>query len=145
MQKHDCDYGLLSSYHATIFAYRSMQYEEVKGKRRRVNVMVLSDMYEIGTTSSSHMFSWFLHALKASRARVPLPSVNLNLALDFMSSKKVKQAEKKKGVNFKFAVGPQIRYVINSAIVAQLRTNIRTLPCSFHALLYPQLHGRGVL
>jgi len=110
MQKHDCDYGLLSSYHATIFAYRRMQYEEVKGKRRRVNVMVLSDMYEIGATSSSHMFSWFLHALKASRVRVPLPSVNLNLALDFMSSKKVKQAEKKKGVNFKFAVGPQISY-----------------------------------
>lgn len=112
MSKHNCDYGLLSSYHATIFAYRGSQTVQIKGKTKVMNVLFLSDIYEIGTASLSPIFAWFLHALKTPASRVPLPRINADLAAKFMSEDEIRRMELKENATgkFRFQVGPQQAY-----------------------------------
>ena len=57
-------------------------------------------MYRIGTATLSHLFAWFLHALRGTNP-VPLPKVDMTLAVKFMSEVEIQKIKRT------FEAGPQ--------------------------------------
>ncbi|KLO05331.1 hypothetical protein SCHPADRAFT_1002972 [Schizopora paradoxa] len=106
---HECDYGILSSYHETIFVYRKTYYDQGKP----MNILFLSETYEIGSSSLSPMFSLFLHTLETTPTDIPVPPINRALAAKFMSDSEVEKMERRKDTRkkkFKFPIGLQTTY-----------------------------------
>ncbi|KLO03969.1 hypothetical protein SCHPADRAFT_948127 [Schizopora paradoxa] len=119
MSNHKCNFGLLSCYHLTVFAYRRSYSYKVEKNNRTMNVMFISEVYKIGAASLTPIFSWFLHLLTAPTASggqpdIFVPDINTDLVLQFMKKGNVtrleKERTKEKGEEFTFEAGPQPIY-----------------------------------
>lgn len=112
MRYHSCKEGILSSYHSTVFVHW-VEYKVTVDRKpnQTMNVLYVSDAFELGRVSPSLFFAWFLHALGKNelKKKMVLPEIDTSLALKCMSSGGIEEMEKALGR--KLSGGPAIQCV----------------------------------